>query len=349
MLFAASALKASGFEPDTIVVHCGWGENIALKSLFPKARLVVYFEYFYRAEGQDVHFEPTYGTFGADGLTGVHCNNASTLLALAECDAGISPTAWQRSTYPSEFHSKIEVIHEGIDTEKARPNSRARFVLQGGRALTRNDEVVTYTTRGLEPLRGFNTMARALPKILRERPRAEVVIVGDDRSPYGPPAPGGIGWKTYYLNEVLSDLDMSRVHFLDFLAYDRFLSLIQISSAHIYLTYPFVLSWSLTEAMSTGCKIVGSDTPPVREAIEDKVSGLLVPFHDAEAVADAVIELLANPSKWNHLGPAARSIIKERFDQRSCVPRALEVLGVGAWPSAAPAVGSAATEARELH
>ena len=141
---------------------------------------------------------------------------------------------------------------------------------------------------------------------------------------------------------------MSRVHFLDFLPHERFLSLIQISSAHVYLTYPFVLSWSLTEAMSTGCKIVGSDTPPVREAIEDGVSGLLVPFQDPDAVADAVIELLANPDKWNHLGPAARSTIKERFDQRSCVPRALEALGVGGSASAALAGRSAGTEAREL-
>lgn len=330
VLFVASALKSSGFEPDTIVVHCGWGENIALKSLFPRARLVVYFEYFYRGEGQDVHFEPTYGTFGADGLARVHCNNVSTLLALAECDAGISPTEWQRSTYPAEFQTKIRAIHEGIDTEVARPDRRARFELPGGRVLTREDEVVTYTTRGFEPLRGFGTLAHALPKILKERPHAEIVIVGNDRSPYGPPAPGGIGWKTHYLGEVLPQLDMARVHFLDFLPYPRFLSLLQISSAHIYLTYPFVLSWSLTEAMSMGCAIVGSDTQPVREAIEDGVSGALVPFRDPEAVADAVIRLLADPQEAARLGVAARSVIKARFDERDCVPRALEVLGVRA-------------------
>jgi len=330
VLFVASALKSQGFDPDTIVVHCGWGENIALKSLFPKARLVVYFEYFYRGEGQDVHFEPTYGTFGADGLARVHCNNVSTLLALAECDAGISPTQWQRSTYPVEFQPKIHAIHEGINTEVARPDPRARFRLAGGRVLTREDEVVTYTTRGFEPLRGFGTLAHALPKILRERPRAEIVIVGNDRSPYGPPAPDGIGWKTYYLNEVLSQLDMSRIHFHDFLPYERFVSLLQISSAHIYLTYPFVLSWSLTEAMSIGAPIVGSDTQPVREAIEDGVSGVLAPFREPEAVAEAVIGLLADRSRAARLGSAARSVILARFDERACVPRALEVLGVRA-------------------
>ncbi|MGO9742049.1 MAG: glycosyltransferase [Roseiarcus sp.] len=332
VLFIATALKSSGFEPDAVVVHCGWGENLALKSVFPTARLIVYFEYFYRAEGQDVHFEPTYGSFGADGRASVHCNNASTLLALAECDAGISPTYWQRSTYPPEFHSKIEVVHEGVDTSRARPNPRAKFQLRGGRWLTRNDEVVTYTARGFEPLRGFTTLMRALPKILRERPRAEIVVVGNDRTPYGPPAPGGIGWKTHCLGEVLAELDMARVHFLDFLPYDRFISLLQVSSAHIYLTYPFVLSWSLTEAMAAGCAIVGSDTAPVREVIEDGVSGILAPFRDDNAVAGAVIELLANPARAEALGRAARSTILAQFDQRVCVPRALEVL---AWKAGA--------------
>ena len=327
VLFVASALKSSGFEPDCVVVHCGWGENLALRSLFPDARMIVYFEYFYRSSGQDVHFEPTYGSFGADGLAAVHCNNAATLLALTECDVGISPTLWQRSTYPAEFQPKIEVVHEGVDTDRARPNPRARFALPGGRGLTARDEVVTYTSRGLEPLRGFATMARAMARILKERPRAEIVIVGDDRAPYGPGAPGGVGWKTHYLNEVMPQLDMARVHFLDFLPHDRFISLLQISSAHIYLTYPFVLSWSLTEAMSVGCRIVGSDTPPVREAIADGVNGLLVPFQDHEAVAEAVIRLTAEPERWTHLGHAARAVIKERFDERVCVPRALQILG----------------------
>jgi glycosyltransferase involved in cell wall biosynthesis len=307
-------------------VHCGWGESIALRSIFPKARFVVYCEYYYRGEGQDVNFDDRYGRFGADGLASVHCGNASTLLALADCDSGISPTFWQRSTFPVEFHHKIRVIHEGVDTEMARPNPRARFRLPGGRWLTRRDEVVTFATRSLEPLRGFTTLTRALPKILRARPNAEIVVVGADRASYGASAPGGVGWKTYCLNEVLSQLDLARVHFLDFLPYDRFLSLLQVSSAHIYLTYPFVLSWSLTEAMSVGCKIVGSDTAPVREAVNHGENGLLAPFNDEAAVAEAVVSLLAEPRRWSRLGEAARATILERFDYRDCVPKALEVL-----------------------
>jgi glycosyltransferase involved in cell wall biosynthesis len=328
VLFAASALRSSGFEPDVVAAHCGWGESIALRSIFPKARFVVYCEYYYRGEGQDVNFDDQYGRFGADGLAGVHCNNASTLLALSDCDAGISPTFWQRSTFPIEFQEKIRVVHEGIDTQAARPDPRARFQLPGGRWLTRRNEVVTFATRSLEPLRGFTTLTRALPKIMRERPDADIVVVGADRASYGPAAPGGEGWKTHCLREVLTQLDLSRVHFLDFLPYDRFLSLLQVSSAHIYLTYPFVLSWSLTEAMSVGCKIVGSDTAPVREAVKHGESGLLAPFNDENAVADSVISLLAEPERWAHLGRAARSAILERFDYRECVPKALSVLGV---------------------
>ncbi len=326
-MFAASALTSSGFEPDCVVAHCGWGESLALRSIFPKARFVVYCEFYYRGEGQDVHFDDEYGRFGVDGLTGVHCNNASTLLALADCDVGVSPTYWQRFTFPVEFQEKIKVVHEGIDTGKAAPDARARFCLPGGRWLTRRDEVVTYATRYLEPLRGFSVMIRALPKILKARPNAHVVIVGTDRAGYGPQPAGGGGWKSYCLRDVLPDIDLSRVHFLDFLPYDRFMTLLQISSVHIYLTHPFVLSWSLTEAMSVGCKIVGSDTAPVQEVIAHGENGLLTPFHDESAIAEAVTKLLSEPGRWEALGRAARNTILEKYDLRVCVPRALALMG----------------------
>jgi glycosyltransferase involved in cell wall biosynthesis len=328
VMFAASALRSSGFEPDCVVAHCGWGESLTLRSLFPKARFIVYCEFYYRGEGQDVHFDDQYGRFGMDGLAGVHCNNASTLLALADCDAGLSPTAWQRFTFPIEFQEKIKVVHEGIDTQVAAPNPRARFRLPGGSWLTRQDEVVTFATRYLEPLRGFSSFTKALPKILKTRPHAQVVVVGMDRGGYGPQPPGGDGWKRHCLKDVLSSIDLSRVHFLDFLPYDRFLSLLQISSAHVYLTYPFVLSWSLTEAMSVGCKIVGSDTAPVQELIEHGEHGVLAPFNDVDAIADAVVSVLGEPQRWKHLGRAARERILESYDHRGCVPRALQILGI---------------------
>ena len=327
VLFAASALAASGFTPDVVVVHCGWGENLPLRPMFPNARHVVYCEFYYRSEGQDVHFDQEQGRFGIDGVASLHCNNAATLIALADSDIGISPTYWQRSTYPREFHDKIKVVHEGVDTQKVRPNPLASLRLPGGRRLTRADEVVTYASRSLEPIRGFPSFLRGVPEILAARPNAEVVIVGAERATYGPGAPDGSTWKTHCLKEMLPRLDLSRVHFLDRLPYEEFLSVLQISSAHVYLTYPFVLSWSLVEAMSAGCTIIGSDTTPVREAIEDGHNGRLAPFHDSSAIADAVIDVLAEPARWAHLGPNARLSVEQRYDKRDCVPTALEILG----------------------
>ena len=328
VLFATSALAASGFDPDIVVAHCGWGENIPLRAAFPKAKLVIYCEYFYQREGQDVHFDSTQGRFGADGLSAIFCYNASTLIALAECDIGISPTHWQRSTYPKEFQDKIRVVHEGVDLQKVRPDALAQFVLPGGRKLTRDQEVVTYVSRSLEPMRGFHVFLRAATEILRARPNAEIVIVGAEAASYGPGAPGGINWKTYCLKEMLPALDLSRIHFLDRLPYDKYLNLLQVSSVHVYLTYPFVLSWSLIEAMAASCTIVASDTSPVREAIEDGRTGILVPFHESGAIAAAVVAVLAEPARHANFGAAAREVVADRYDKRICTPKALELLGV---------------------
>ncbi len=329
VLYAATTLAASGFVPDCIVAHCGWGENIPLRAAFPKAKLIIYCEYFYRPEGQDVHFDPEQPRFGIDGLAGLQCNNASTLIALSECDLGISPTNWQRSTYPKEFRDKIRVVHEGVDLQKICPDPLAQFVLPGGLKLSKDREVVTFLSRSLEPMRGFHVFLRAVPEILRARPSAEIVIVGNEKASYGPGAPDGTNWKTFCLKEMLPTLDFSRVHFMDRLPYDKYLALLQVSSVHVYLTYPFVLSWSLVEAMAVGCTIVASDTAPVREAIEDDITGILAPFHDSEAIAAAVVAILADPSRYANLGPAARAVVAERYDMRKCIPIALRLLGIG--------------------
>jgi glycosyltransferase involved in cell wall biosynthesis len=327
VLFAASALAASGFSPDVVIVHCGWGESLPLRAMFPKARIIVYCEFYYRSEGQDVHFDPESSRLGADGVAGLQCKNASTLIALAECDMGISPTYWQRSTFPKEFHEKIKVMHEGVDLQKIRPSETARFTLPGGRTLHRADEIVTFAARNLEPMRGYHVFMRAVPEILKARPEAQIVIVGGDGSSYSPPAPGGINWKTFCLNENLGRLDLSRVHFLDHLQHDEYIRLLQVSSAHVYLTYPFVLSWSLIEAMAAGCAIVASDTAPVTEVIDGR-NGVLVPFHDSNAIADAVIEVVAKPRHYSAFRKRARKTVLDRFDKRICVPQALALMGL---------------------
>jgi len=341
VLMAASALACSGFVPDVILAHCGWGETLPLRPIFPRAKIIVYAEFFYRGEGQDVHFDREGPRLGVDGLAALQCKNASTLLALTDADGALSPTEWQRSTFPREFQDKIGVAHEGVDVERFKPDPTAHFDLPGGRTVTKSDEVLTFASRNLEPVRGYHVFMRALPEIMRARPSAQVVIAGGDGNSYSHAPPAGRSWKTHVLDAVVSDLDLSRVHFVGHLAPDAYLSLLQVSSAHVYLTYPFVLSWSLLEAMATECQIVASDTAPVREVIEHRRNGVLVPFHDASALAATVADALARRGGPTDNRRAARDTILERFDKRLCVRRALRILGLDASNSSTMRTGDA--------
>lgn len=322
VLYSLSSLAASGFMPDVILAHPGWGETLPLRTMFPKSRLILYCEYFYGAEGRDLGFDPEFPTPGLDGHIGLQLKNATTLLGLEDCDLGVSPMAWQHSTFPIQYQNKIEIVHEGINTGFVRPNPRARLLLSDQTELTRADEVITFVARNLEPLRGYHIFMRALPKILARRPNAHVVIIGGDGLSYGLAPPPGTNWKTIFLDEVKNRIDPSRVHFLGRVPYETFLSVLQISSAHIYLTYPFVLSWSMLEAMSAGCVVIGSDTSPVREVIQHGVNGFLVPFFAVDELADRVALTLKERDRLQPMREAARRHVIENFDaEQICVPR----------------------------
>ena len=326
VLYALSSLSSSGFEPDVVLAHPGWGEALPLRPLFPKARILLYCEFFYRLAEQDVGFDPEFANVGADGLIGLHLKNAATLLSLSDCDFGVSPTAWQRSTYPQECQKKIEVIHEGIDTEIVKPQPEAVFRLSSGRELRSSDEVVTFVARNLEPLRGYHIFMRALPEILRARPRAQILVIGAEGTSYGRLPPEGKSWRSIFYEEVADKIDASRVHFTGTLSYLNFLRALQVSSAHIYLTYPFVLSWSLLEAMSAGCLVIGSDTAPVREVIHEG-NGILTPFFDQDALSDRVISALARPRRYFDLRAEARRTVLSRYDLESvCLPKILDLV-----------------------
>jgi glycosyltransferase involved in cell wall biosynthesis len=344
VLYAASNLKQAGFEPDLVIGHPGWGEMLPLRPVFPKARIATYCEFYYHFEGQDVGFDPEFPDLGIDGHVKIQLKNAATLLALDDCDMGLSPTLWQRSTYPKAFQSKIEVIHDGIDTDAIQPREDAALPLRSGRVLTRADQVVTYATRSHEPLRGIHCFLRALPKIMAARPSAQILIIGGSGTPYGLSPPEGHSWRSWFFREIEGQVDSSRIHLVDNLPRADFLAALQISSAHVYFTYPFVLSWSLLEAMSAGCLVIGSDTPPVREVIDGE-NGVLVPFFDVPQLADRVMEALTYPRRFAKMRKAARETVASRYDLKSvCLPRLLDFYRITPSPRAARPARAAAAQ-----
>ena len=329
-LRAALALKKQGYTPEVIAAHPGWGESLFLKEVWPEAKLKLYCEFFYHARGADVGFDPEYSSSDPADAGRVTLKNANTLLQFQQADAGISPTHWQASTFPPHIQEKITVIHDGIDTEVLRPNPSVRFKLDNGQALSRDDEVITFVNRALEPYRGFHVFMRSLPKLLAAKPHAQVLIVGKEGVEYGAQPPSGKSWETQFCDEVMPQLtaqQRDRIHFLGNIEYARFISLIQVSRVHVYLTYPFVLSWSLLEAMSVGCSIVASDTQPLHEAIKHEETGKLVDFFDPAALADSVIGLLEDNVERERLGIAAREFAISNYDLKGvCLPQQIEWL-----------------------
>jgi glycosyltransferase involved in cell wall biosynthesis len=326
VLYALSSLAETGFRPEVILAHPGWGETLPLRAVFPAAQIMLYCEFFYGKEGRDVGFDPEFPAIGVDGEIALRLKNAATLLALTESDICVSPTAWQRSTFPAEYRRKIQTIHDGIDVDQIKPNPEAVFRLPSGRRLRRSDEVVTFVARNLEPLRGYHVFMRALPRILAKRPRAQIVVIGGDGVSYGASPPPGQTWKQRFLDEISERADTKRIHFTGRLPHAEYLRALQISSAHVYLTYPFVLSWSLLEALSAGCVVVGSETPPVQELI-DRDNGFLVPFFDTDAVADRVVDALAHPSRFRSVRKKARQTILDSYDlHRICLPKMMNLL-----------------------
>ncbi len=303
----ATRLRALGFVPDIVIGHHGWGEMLNLHDVWPGVPMLGYFEFFYRAEGLDVGFDPEFrdppGGFGK-----LRAKNAVNLLALQLPGHGQTPTRFQASTYPHWAQDRISVLAEGVDLDLCRPNPalRGQRLELGGMVIEPSDTLVTYVSRDLEPYRGFHTIMRALPRLHRLRPDLKVVMVGGDGVSYGARLVGTT-WRAHMLNEVGHLIDPARICFPGKVPYEMFLALLQRSDAHIYLTYPFVVSWSLREALACGCAVVGSDTAPVQEFVTDGDTGLLVGFTDHRALVDAVARLLNDRKLAERLRRNARA------------------------------------------
>jgi glycosyltransferase involved in cell wall biosynthesis len=323
-------LRAQGFRPDVVVAHPGWGEALFCKDVWPDSRLVMFAEFFYSAEGSDFGFDPEFFEDSVASRARLRLKNSVHLHAMHAADVIYSPTAWQAGQIPAEFRHKVQVIFDGIDTQVAAPDAGAYVELKReGLRLTPAQEVITFVNRNLEPYRGFHVFMRALPEIMRQRPDAHCLIIGRDEVSYGAKPKAGGNWRQVMLAEVGALLPMDRVHFLGGLSYLDYLRVIQISSCHVYLTYPFVLSWSCLEAMSAGKVVVGSRTAPVQEVIEHGVNGLLFDFFDPPALAASVVQVLRDPEAHRSLGERARETVVQRYDLRTrCLPQLLALLGV---------------------
>jgi len=326
----ARELAKQGFEPDVVVVNTGWGENLFLKDIWPGARHVAYFEYYYHAKGQDLDFDPEFPVTNEEVIWRLRLKNAMQLGALDAADLAVAPTRYQRDTFPAYLRDRIAIIHDGIDTKRLTPDPAVGLQIgQDGPRLTRRKPVVTYVTRNIEPMRGSHIVFRSLPALLDIDPELQVVIIGGKGNSYSGAAPGGVSWYEHFKSRIDRPVDWSRVHCVGNLPYDQFVKVLQVSSAHIYMTYPFVLSWSSIEAMALECRIVASDTEPVREIVTDGVNGRLFPFFDHRALAERVRETLAEQEKSAAMARQARKIAVERYDYETiCLPQWREFLGI---------------------
>ena len=310
----ARRMRDEGFDPAVIVGHPGWGETVFLKQVFPNARQVVFAEFYYHGQGLDVGFDPEFFPPTEDGALRAEAKNAVMSMAYAQADAIVAPTEFQAATLPAVFRRLVRVIHEGVDVEAIRPGPAEPFALPDGRVIPPGTPVVTYANNHMEPLRGLHIFARALPRLMAEVPDVQVLMFGQDSArPYGGQPPDGRTWRETVFEGLT--IDPARLHLLGRAPHDQLLAAMRLSTAHAYYTYPFVLSWSLVEAMASGCYVIASDTPPLHEAIEDGVSGRLLPFFDPDALARALIAACRDPKASEPLRKAARRTAVARFSR----------------------------------
>ena len=324
----ALKMKEQGFNPAVIVAHPGWGENMFLGEIFPAARQVAYAEFYYHGTNSDLDFDPEFGPIPIDERFRAHAKNATLGFCYSLAEVLVAPTPFQASTLPDYLRSRTRIIHEGVDVDQITPRSKGAFQLADGRTLDASTPVVTFVNRSFEPMRGFHIFMRALPAILAGAPDAHILMIGDDNPKvYGIRPKQGGSWKEVMMAEVGDRLDEDRIHFTGRIGYPAFVNALSISRAHVYLTYPFVLSWSLLEAMAMERTVIASDTAPVRDVIQDGVNGVMVDFFDVEGLADAVVRACKRPGAHTALGKAARQTIVNGYDRRrQCLPAWLNLI-----------------------
>ena len=323
----AMRLRQQGFIPDLIVGHSGFGNTLYLKEVWPEARFIGYFEWFYRSSGSDVNFgsqEPP----SPDTSLRVHTYNSPIVMDLALTDAALCPTRWQASQFPGALRSQLQVIFDGIDTQRITPASaeqRKSVLNLADVVIPAEVPLVTYVTRCFEPYRGWPQVAEGLALLLQRNPRVHVLLVGSDDVAYGSKRSDGQSWRQWALEQW--PMDPSRVHHLPALQYEAYLQVLQRSWVHVYWTVPFILSWSLMESLASGCCVVASNTAPVQEVIQPGEQGILVDFFDPQTLAQQVDALLEDPLRRAELGTRARqTILDGGYDLQSCLQAQVDLV-----------------------
>jgi glycosyltransferase involved in cell wall biosynthesis len=310
----AMELRESGWTPDLVYGHTGWGTGAFVHDVFPEAKHVKYCEWFYNNSAESTEFLD--GDRGQPNRFFTSLLNMPILADLMRADLMMSPTEWQRSQFPPAIRAAIRVLPDGVDTELLKADHEARFTTPGGRTFRPGDRVVTYVARGSDPFRGFKPFIEALQRLQKQDAKVEAIVVGDRTVYYG----SGHNTDNHF-TEVMAqaDLDMARTHFVGALPYDSYRRVLQVSAAHIYLTVPFVLSWSALEALSTGCAFIGSDTAPVREFVTHGDNGLLVDFFNPAAIADAALHMLDGGDEVRRMRARARETILTRWEAQRAI------------------------------
>lgn len=322
----AAQMKQQGFYPDVILGHSGWGPTLYLKEVFPKATFLCYFEWFYRSRGSSHGFHPSIPLL-PEHEAQIRTKNAPILLDLAEASAGVTPTHWQRRQFPAEYHSKIDVIHDGVDTEYFSPKSIGLHLPRLGLDLRQSKQIVTYVATGMEPMRGFPEFMQAASKLQQLCPHCEIIVVGEDRTEYSNPLASG---KTYrQLMMEIYPFDIGRIHFTGRLTLEEYRQVLHASSVHVYFTFPYILSWSMLEAMASECLVVGSATQPVQEILRDQENGILCDFFDVQGLTEILADVLNNPAAYIRIRKQARETILQHYDARRMLERQWEFVQQG--------------------
>jgi glycosyltransferase involved in cell wall biosynthesis len=325
---ACLQLRDSGWIADAVLFHSSWGEGLYLRDIWPDQRLVAYPELYATPWVMGYGFDSTLGDVPEDLCITIRNSNLLALAAIADSDALVAPTRSQRDSFPEHLQQRFQIIHEGIDTDSLAPYPNRCLVVNPTLVLRPGDPVVSYCSRHLEPLRGFHIFMRSLPLLQRHHPTVQVLIAGANGTGYGASSTHPGGHLGALLEELEGQLDLERIHILGRISHQHLRGIFQASAAHVYLTYPYTLSWSLLEAMSCGAAVIGSRCALLEEVISHGENGLLVDFNCPEQLSEAMLQLLEDPSLRHSLGAAGRRTVERYYSLEACTS-AYEALLLG--------------------